>query len=409
MMFLFFFVREKNLNPLVSESGLICWERWKRTVIDKQIITCYGAERYLRSGKKIFLDQSGKEPFPLEFKKDKVNIYKIIIAHGAEHACKEMSQDNINGSLAISYCDSKIFDKPFCITLSRENPIHILDSFNIGIILQELDTICDFRWYLEEKENAIKKYSILAYCGEEDLLAHYFQHFDENNNKHYIGTLDTSINGLLVEEGSWDEFKKSKQYLAKKDADKISYFWDELIQRTTQNALDGSLLGNDDIFNGKNAIIEMAKEPRFYRRFISEIMIKSMESFPDPADKIIKKVTFVPSFFKNKAYILLQLYTPYSYKNFNKVREIRQKLLAIACGVLKNKQPQFDIIIGIAIYPPMYEDRINSNPEDFLYLDCSEWNKECISYYEEQNKYLHFFETDNLKIYKGSYREFPEV
>lgn len=157
-----FFVREKNLNPLVSESGLIYWERWKRTVIDKQIITCYGAERYLRSGKKIFLDQSGKEPFPLEFKKDKVNIYKIIIAHGAEHACKEMSQDNINGSLAISYCDSKIFDKPFCITLSRENPIHILDSFNIGIILQELDTICDFRWYLEEKENAIKKYSILA-------------------------------------------------------------------------------------------------------------------------------------------------------------------------------------------------------------------------------------------------------
>ncbi len=403
-----FFDREKILPPLTSDDLLIHWDRWKRTVIDKQIATCYGAERYIRSGRNVYLDKMGKTKFPIKYDKNNISIHKIIIAHGAEYACKEMSENNINGSLAISYCNNETCDRPFFLILNKENPIHIFDSFNLPILLRELDTISDFCWYISEKENAIKKYDVLAYCGEEDLLANYYRNFDELNNKHYIGSME-NVNGIFLEEGLWEELIVNKQYVNKKKADQISYFWDELIQRTTKNALDGTLLGNADLFNGKSAILEMAKEPRFHRRFISDKMICSMRSFPKPSGAIIRKITFVPSFYRNKAYILLQLYIPSVFtKSFDEMREFRQQILAIACGVFKNKNPNYEHIIGIALFPPMYEEQIESNPEDFVYIECDKWSSEEEDYYDEQNKILRFFETENLREYKADSIEFPE-
>ena len=40
---------------------------------------------------------------PLDISLDKVFIYKIIVAHGAAEACKNFSDENMSGSLAISY------------------------------------------------------------------------------------------------------------------------------------------------------------------------------------------------------------------------------------------------------------------------------------------------------------------
>jgi hypothetical protein len=46
-------------------------------------------------------------------------------------------------------------------------------------------------------------------------------------------------------------------------ADALSYVWDEIIQKTAQNTLDGTLLGNSSMLRGERAIQEMAKEPVF--------------------------------------------------------------------------------------------------------------------------------------------------
>ena len=48
--------------------------------------------------------------------------------------------------------------------------------------LGELDTIFDLSSYLDAKLEAIRRYDGLMYCGEEDLLAHYFLNFDEAKN-----------------------------------------------------------------------------------------------------------------------------------------------------------------------------------------------------------------------------------
>jgi hypothetical protein len=162
-----FFDRKNYLPEMPDQDPMILWNRWRRNVIDKQIKTAHGAERYIRSGRPIFLDAKKEHPFPLDVNYENAIIHKIIVAHGAKAACEASSDQNIYGSLAINYCAVKSGDMgvPFLISIDKHNPVHIFDSHNLPIILSELDTITDFSNYLDEKIRAIEKYDSLVYWG----------------------------------------------------------------------------------------------------------------------------------------------------------------------------------------------------------------------------------------------------
>ena len=111
MIFLFFFDREIILDiPENHNEFAVKWKRWKRNVIDKQIATANGAERYLKNGHKIFLEKGLVTEMPIKYNAKNIVVHKIIIANGAERACKKFSEQNINGSLVISYSDSIIVE-----------------------------------------------------------------------------------------------------------------------------------------------------------------------------------------------------------------------------------------------------------------------------------------------------------
>ena len=208
-------------------------------------------------------------------------------------------------------------------------------------MLGELDTFYDFTTYITAKEAAIKKYDYIAYPGEEDLLAHYYYNFDEHTNLHFIGTQDTDFNGILVPEGGWQAFITSEPYQRKKRADRDSYLWDELLQRTSQNALDGTLLGDGRVFESQSAIFEMAKEPRFVRREFAKVMLRAIANFPDSEEKekVTRYLTFMPSFYKTTGYVFLQIRYKGTEDYDLSYRPKRQAILNIACGVAKNKFP----------------------------------------------------------------------
>src|SRR5690606_33182336 len=115
---------------------LVAWDRWKRRAVDRQVVTAHGAERYIRSGRGIFLDARRTVPFPLEIMKGAV-IHKIVVAHGAKDACKRSSDQNIYGSLAVTYrdADSEGEPWPFHVVLDRRDPVHLFDSHNLPIVL----------------------------------------------------------------------------------------------------------------------------------------------------------------------------------------------------------------------------------------------------------------------------------
>lgn len=403
-----FFVRESKKFENPEKDIKLQWERWEKEVIKKQLTTLDGAEKYIRSSSdKIYLDQKNTIPFPLPIPTDNIVIHKIIVALGAKEACIGFSSNNIYGSLAISYSniENEKFSVPFLLHLDKANPVHVFDSHNLEIILKELDTVYDLMTYLTVKEQAIKKYDSVCYCGEEDLLAHYFLNFDSSNNAYSIGTKEEDVNGIFIGEGEWYDFLNSSPYKLRKEANKIAELWDGVLQRTCDNALNGSLMGNSNLFNGQSAIHEMAKEPRFSRRALSEHMINSIRNFPDNIHGFARHVAFMPSFYKEKGYVFLQIKVPKEHYDKD-YRPIRQSMLEIACGAAKNKFPHLKKVIGIAIDAPKLSTQ---NAEDFILLNCEEWTEEQRKLFEEDNKELKFFQSETLKPEIKTIWDFPKA
>lgn len=404
-----FFDRENELPEIPDKDPQILWDRWKRNVIDRQVRTAHGAERYIFSGRPIFLDAKREKPFPVPFDKDKAVIHKIIVAHGAKEACERASPQNVYGSLAITYTETDGGPThPFHIEIDRHNPVHVLDSHNMPIVLRELDTVSDFSAYLDEKVRAAAAFDCLSYCGEEDLLGHYLVNYDAATKRHVIGPKGkdgSKVNGVMIGEGEWRDFVQTGVYKNTKNEDRISYFWDQLIQRTCQNSLEGTLGGNSNIASGESAIYEMVKEPRFMRRGLSEKMLTAVDRFPDTGS-FTRQVTFLPSFEPNVGYVLLQLRVPEEFRAAADFREKRQTLLEIACGAAKNKFPNLVKVIGIGIEAPKFSG--GTVAEDFILMPCEDWSDERKTYYEELNREWNFFGTPALRQFKDRVTQFVQ-
>ena len=400
-----FFDRESELLEVPDKDPQVLWDRWKRNVIDRQVRTAHGAERYIRSGRPIFLDAKREKSFPIVFDRNKAVIHKIIVAHGAKEACERASPQNVYGSLAITYTETDGgLTNPFHIDIDKRNPVHIFDSHNMPIVLRELDTVSDFSAYLDEKVRAASAFEYLSYCGEEDLLGHYLLNYDAATKRHVIGPKEKGqFNGVMIGEGEWHDFVRTDLYKNTKNEDRISYFWDELIQRTCQNSLDGTLGGNSNIVRGESAIYEMVKEPRFMRRGLSEKMLTAVERFPDTGT-FVRQVTFLPSFGPNVGYVLLQLRAPDAFRTEPDYREKRQTLLEIACGAAKNKFPHLVKVIGIGIDALKFSG--GAVAEDFILMPCETWPDETRTHYEELNGEWKFFGTPALRQFNDQVTQF---
>lgn len=389
-----FFVREKKLEDIRNAPDpSIPWKRWRRGTIDRQIATAHGAERYLRSGRPIYLNAKKTKLLPVQLDRNNMRVYKIIVAHGAGEACKLFSDRNKTGSLAISYGASPGYtnsDFPFVISLDKNNHVNVLDDDSLHTIMRELDTAQDLADFFEAKANAISRLDLLAYCGEEDLLANYWMHVDKNTKRHFIGPKRRKINALMIGEGEWIDVLTRPEYVLTRKENKISYIWDEIINRTCDNWLNGRLLGDADLLTRPNAIFEMAKEPRFMRRIIVNNMREAISNFPIPKG-ILRHMRYFSSYYENRGYVFLQFWIPEEMRGGEEnYRAKRGEILKIACGAAKNKFPHLKNVVGICIEPPKITTSIG---EDFVWLDCEEWSDEQRQEFERENEMFGFFQS----------------
>ena len=392
---LIFFDRRVEFPTTSGKDTLVLWKRWRRNAVDRQIATAHGAAKYIHSGRPMYLDARKERPFPLSLDITKLKAHKIVIAHGAAEACLNFSADNVSGSLGISYSKDHPVnsDFPFMLNLPKNDPVHVFDSHNLPIVLGELDTIAGFTRYLDAKVDAIQRFDPLTYCGEEDLLAHYLLNLDDKKH-HFIGTKDKKVNSISIVEGGWREFAAMPIYANTKTANNDSYLWDELIQRTSQNSLDGTLEGINPL-SGRSAIIEMAKEPRFMRRELSRAMSSAVVNFPeDSRTNNSRYVSLWPSIDPKKGYVFLQLHPPEEIRVRTDYRAIRQRILEIACAAAKNLQPELETAVGIAIDSPKFTD---ADGEDFVLMDCKDWTEETRAEYQHLNSNWGFFQSPSMK------------
>lgn len=397
-----------------SNSGdiQVDWSRWYKKAIKDAAKQIWGAERWLFDfPNSIYLDKSCTQPFPLTIpSKENSIIHRIIVAHGASEEC--IRQLGGTGSLMLypyiigdMHIKTKDHDcLPFAI--GQVDPdkgyVHVFDDVTLEVVMKTLDTISDFTQYLTKKEEFILSGKLLSSAGEDDLLAYYLQHIDENNEHAFFPDSTKNANKITIMEGFWEDFCKHPSRIAQIKANEISYAWDDLIEKFIYHVTTGTsyFLSHPDIKSQEKIFRFLAKENRTFRRALSEslhnLIVKT------PVDCRITR-TIIRTDPTDPYYVFLLLprtaNTPYE-----KYREIRMELLSSYLKITKLSYPQAINIIGLATETGLSEER----SEDFAYLDASNWNSDD---YEEAERLKKEFTDSGLlgkrKMFRGTINEYP--
>jgi hypothetical protein len=223
----------------------VAWKRWFKKAVMKSSNQVYGAERWLKQyPDRIYLDQACTQPFPLDLPSpDEMIVHRIVVAHGASVWCKRELGGTGSLMIAPSIIGEAHYDltppmRPF--TIGQINPekgfVHVFDDTTLDVVMETLDTISDFTNYLMRKERFIESGKLTFAAGEDDLLAFYLREINDAGEHDFVAREE--FESILIEEGFWEKFSYHPQRLAQIEADKPSYFWDELIDWTLNKCND---------------------------------------------------------------------------------------------------------------------------------------------------------------------------
>lgn len=367
---------DKDCSFNADKDLRLAWERWYRKAVVKSVNQAWGAERWIKQfPDKIYMDRACKTPYPFKLPDIKsVRFHLVIVAHQISKACKEYYNSG-SGSLMIS--NDEIFSNgasmPFIIGDFDKNKtfVHFFDDTTLDIVMNNIDTITDFVSYLRKKESFMRSGKGIMAAGEEELLAYYLKNINDNNEHDFVFP-DEGADMISLDESFWTNFENNPQRLAQKEEDKISYFWDHLIEVFAKHAQAGT-----EFFKQKNNLDVtekilrfLAKESRFDRRILSKAFLEIAEK--TPLDQ--RMIRCIPPRVPGNPYYVFLIF-PWRKDKTEKVnREVRAGFLEAAMKVFKLKNPQAQDIIGIATESG--RAHAEGGSEDAAYLDGRIWTKE---------------------------------
>jgi len=384
------------------------WKRWYKQAIKKSADQAWGAERWLKSyPQKVYLDRACTKQFPLDIpSQESTKYHLIIVAHGSKDRC--IAEVGGSGSLMLASSlgqhgdTDELSSTPFMVgDLDKTKAfIHILTESTLNILLQTLDTISDFIWYLEKKEKFFRTMMSVIVPGEEDLLAYYLTHINSEGVHDFV--IDGNFNAFGLEEGFWDNFCKSPERLEQLKQNEISYAWDSLIERFSYHALNATqyFTNHLELSDTEKGLRFMARESRTMRRIIMKGLIDLYTNTPNGTrrTKYLKPLSLGGPF-----YVFLCLPQP-NYATYEEYREVRGSLLEACLMVVKHKFPEALDIVGIASEPLRPG---SGSSEDLLYLDAREWSVEMDAEAAKLQKELGILTSATFSY--GNEKEYPEA
>ena len=212
----------------VTEAGAT---RWVRKAIDESIKQLRGAERFLVD--KAEVKRADGTDGPLLPPTDRRRVHRIAVAFGSEREIPYASQDDGGGGF-----------------------VHVFDEVGFGRVMKELDTITDFVAYLGAKEMLLDRGPVVVF-GEENLLGWYL---------HGGRVFPSDFDMVIVNDDWWDGLASDPGYQRGKDADKESYYWDDVIEHLLRDERTGDIKISGAVITGELATRTMARESRFARR-----------------------------------------------------------------------------------------------------------------------------------------------
>lgn len=335
----------KEINVKDSGDFDVDVQRWERNAIEESVSQLYGAERIINQKEEILLsDKSTKIKLP---EKGIRNVYRVAVAFGR------------GDKFPLKFGE---FGKGF---------VHVFDERSIKIILQELDTITDFISFLEAKEKFVKRGIHHISFSEEDYLGMYLQNgFD----------IDEGVDLLIMDSEIWDGYSKSEEYAKEKNANKISYIWDGIIERLCEDFKHNNLIDEVKREELELALRLMNRETRFGRRQMSHLI---MDMLGAGVDKPKVKARIVSSELEN-APLYVVMARPHQD------REFARKELYLRCHVAKSLFPERKQVIGLGTDPYV---KGKGHSLDLIYQDLTNWSVEDQQNAEQMKEELGYFKS----------------
>lgn len=306
----------------------VAWPRWFRKAVEASATQLRGAERWISEfPDRIFLDAKCETPFPLDLPPvERRRVHRIVVAGGAAEACRKHFEGGLGTFIvkpdlkSADHCnvDPGVFS-PFSI--GDIDPagdfVHVFDEVSLDIVMRELDTIADFTDYLDKRAAFLRSGHLAMAHGEEDLLAYYAVHINAEGDHDFApptGKTWSDVTPFLIGPGVYTDLITSPQYLAKKEADEVSYAWDDLISLFTNRMLDGTsivLPGYTYALNKSEIGVRlMALQNRYLRRGLGDAVVGALQEGRE-TDKFFRVMISGPTSKQNETgFFILTLKYP---------------------------------------------------------------------------------------------------
>ena len=400
------------------------WRRWAKRAIRDSASQTKGAERWISEfPKRIYLDRPCKKPFPISLPlADDRQVHRVVIANGSAQACKK-EFPGTSGSLKIvpsvvgpnHWSDQDDRLQPFTVgdIDPHESFVHVFNESALDIVMEELDTISDFTNYLTKKAEFIRSGKLSEVHGEENLLAYYVIRTNIMGDHDFVvenESIPISINHMQY---GW--FVASYQYRARKNANKVSYQWDRIIEVFSENMFNEiPTIPEDSEPNFQNyelCLRYMALVSRLNRRAYSKAFAEAVgkgknEEFFIRILGDSRKLKDSETVF----FILMYKYLGRTKKKggYKEYRSFRAKIAMLYSRGLLIKFPNLKRVIGIALNPVDQSQERSEKPiYGIVYAEQSEWSAETRSTILKACEVLGILKRTKEKHLQE--QEFPDV
>ena len=405
---------------------ILAWSRWAKRAVRDSAKQAKGAARWITQfPDRIFLDRRCKNRFPINLPPPEERvIHRVVVARGAAKACREYVPGS-SGSLIIRPVitgDQHWSGRPEEIepfSIGDVDPsgsfVHVVNESSLNMIMQELDTITDFTDYLEKKALFVRSGQLSYANGEENLVAYYAIRINENEEHDFLSHSDPSRYAgkpLEIDGAHFERMTSDPRYIAKKEADKISYLWDALIETFTIHMLNGTsvtLAGYEfDLRKNELGVRYMALERRFLRRSHGEavrgaidigmrkdIFFRMMMKPPQSSDSDTAFFVIIFRFVESKV----------QSGSYEQYRQIRANYAHIYAKGILERYPHLKRVVGITCEPPGQE---HGSSEDIIYAEQADWTREDRLAIRQDCKRRGIL-GDDVRVRRWSGMEFPNA
>ena len=388
----------------------VAWPRWYKRAIEKSVKQLAGAEKFAKSfPSRIFLDKQCQTPLPVPLPEAEVARYFLIaVTRGAHLAARQFFGGGSSGSVMLNseLRGKEHYGTPFHIGFPLESGrfVHVLDEMTVDVLLEELDTVPDIVNYLACKEAFISTPGVIVSVpGEEEILARYMATIKDG--QHALPDIPGDMTYVGLPEGDWDAYANSVQRAAKREADKISYLWDSLIEHQSNFIRAGIAITlpeqSPDRVAHERIVRAMAQQNRLARRQCGADLHYVLSK--DEPQGVFARIHMSGSPL-TRAFVFMAAKRR-ADMSYDRYREIRTQFLMTYCHAIKGDMPTIQEAIGVSGEP--FSDEESSF--EFLYVDhsISMSDKEKKMWRDSADELGILRPKTQLKLYTDTAHEFP--